>query len=71
MPWNKEYLVKNTIATPRGMLFHELVSMRKSKTKSILEYSSNVNIIFKKYFVTPRIKYLVMWKNIFPRVMDE
>ncbi len=31
-----------------------------SKTKS-----------FKKYSITPRIKYLVTWKNIFPHVTDE
>jgi len=27
--------------------------------------------IFKVYFITPRIEYLVMWKNILPRAMDE
>jgi hypothetical protein len=42
-----------------------------SKIESFFEYSFNVNRIFLKYFVTPRIKYLVMWKNIFPRLMDE
>jgi len=30
-----------------------------------------MDMIFKKYFVTPRTKYLVMWKNIFPCVIDE
>jgi hypothetical protein len=42
-----------------------------SMTKSFLKYFSHVDRIFKEYFVTPRTKYLVMWKNIFPCVMDE
>jgi hypothetical protein len=33
-----------------------------------LEYFSHINEIFQEYFLTPRIEYLVMWKNIFPRV---
>jgi hypothetical protein len=44
---------------------------QRSKTESFLEYSSHVDRIFKQYFVTPRTKYLVMWKNILPHVMDE
>jgi hypothetical protein len=30
-----------------------------------------MNRIFKEYLVTPRTKYLVMWKNIMMCVMDE
>jgi hypothetical protein len=39
-----------------------------STTVFFLEYSSHIDMIFKAYFVTPSTKYLVMWKNIFPRV---
>jgi hypothetical protein len=40
-------------------------------TESFLEYLSHMDKIFKEYFVTPRIKYLVTWKNILPCVIDE
>jgi hypothetical protein len=37
-----------------------------------LEYFVDVNKIFKEYSLTHETKYLVTWKNIFPRVfMDE
>jgi hypothetical protein len=60
------------------MLFHVLVNLRAwvwtweheqgSMTESFLEYSSHIDKIFKAYFITPRTKYLVMWKNILPCV---
>jgi hypothetical protein len=44
---------------------------QRSKTKSFLEFFSHIDGIFKIHFVTPRTWYLVTWKNILPRVMDE
>jgi hypothetical protein len=43
---------------------------QRNKTKSFFKYFSNVDKIFLKYFVTPKIEYLVMWKNILPHVTD-
>jgi hypothetical protein len=44
---------------------------QRNKTKSFFKYFSNMDKIFKKYFVTLRIEYLVMWKNILPCITDE
>jgi hypothetical protein len=42
-----------------------------NKIESFLEIFSNVDIIFKVYSITPRTKYLVMWNNTLPHVMDQ
>jgi hypothetical protein len=58
------------------MLFHEPTSVRVSKwagelskwTESFFKYYTHVDIIFEKYLLMPRTKYLVTSKNILPHV---
>jgi hypothetical protein len=54
------------MGTISGMLFgeHEQVNMNNS----VLEYSTNFDEIFEEYYLTHRIEYLVMQRNIFPCV---
>jgi hypothetical protein len=69
---------KQTIPETNIKSFKDVISLaweheheQRNMIESILEYFSNVDNIFKEYFVTPRIEYLVTWKNILPHVTDE
>ncbi len=69
---------KQTITQTDIGSFKDVISLackheheQRSRIESFLEYFSNVDKIIKEYFVTPRTKYLVTWKNIFPHVIDE
>jgi hypothetical protein len=62
---------------PSGLMwFHTIFCLHSyschvEKDQIFFRYSSNVDMIFKEYFITPRMEYLVMWKSFFPCVMDE
>jgi hypothetical protein len=69
---------KQTVPQTNIRSFKDVISLaweheheQRSMIESFLEYFSNMDNIFLKYFVTFRIEYFVTWKNILPCVTDE